>query len=83
MLHREINDNDIILVVDGNDILFFPCARDLRKEFRKFNADLVLAHAKFQHPDRALESLFPEAKEYDSGTAFPSLAARKFFEERR
>ncbi|KAK9804676.1 hypothetical protein WJX73_009187 [Symbiochloris irregularis] len=79
---REIPDDEIILVVDGNDILFFPCERDLRKELGKFKADLVLAHAKFQHPDYALESLFPPSMEFDS-QPFPNPEAKIFFEERR
>ena len=80
---RDLPDDEVILVVDSTDVLLMPCGRNLRQEFAKFNADIVVSSYPFQVPDRHKQFMFPPSVEYDKGTAFPSDTARKHFQGQR
>ena len=51
---RSLADDELILVVDGQDTAFLPCLRSLVDSFSVYNASLVFQATRFQQPDKGL-----------------------------
>ena len=51
---QSLRNEEIILVVDGQDVLCFPCARSLVDSFRVYNVSVLLQAARFQEPHHRL-----------------------------
>lgn len=56
--NKYINDEDIILFVDGYDVLINDSEKTIVERFLSFNADILFAAEKVCWPDRSLENKF-------------------------
>ena len=60
LCHRKVPPHQLVIWADSGDIVWLPCGRDLRRVFKDFGRDIVIASCPFQHPDRFKEELFPD-----------------------
>ena len=56
---RNVNDNDIIMFVDGYDVIINDNETELINRFKQFGADVVFGAEPLVWPDQSLEHEFP------------------------
>ena len=51
--------NDVVIIVDAHDVLFFPCSRDIVEEYHKLGADIIFGADYNAFPDNYSASYYP------------------------
>lgn len=76
---RDLPQEEVVLLVDSNDLLWLPCGRDLWSDFQGFHADIVLNSEEFQFPDRWKQPFFPDVPLVLPDVPFPNDGARNHY----
>ena len=57
---RNVDDRDIVMFVDGYDVIINDNQEELVKRFKQFGADVVFSAEPLIWPDSSIEDQFPE-----------------------
>mmetsp|Transcript_18874 Transcript_18874/g.57041 ORF Transcript_18874/g.57041 Transcript_18874/m.57041 type:complete len:204 (+) Transcript_18874:1174-1785(+) len=53
--------NDVVIIVDAHDVLFFPCKRDVVEDFHKLSVDILFGADYNAFPDNETAPYFPDS----------------------
>ena len=57
---NECRDNQIVMFVDANDVIFYDNPENIKKKFLGFNKNIVVSAEKNCAPDREINEYYPE-----------------------
>lgn len=57
---NECRDDQIVMFVDANDVIFFDNPENIKKKFLKFNKNIVMSAEMYCSPDKEISEYYPE-----------------------
>lgn len=57
---NECRDDQIVMFVDANDVIFYDNPENIKKNFLEFNKNIVISAEKYCWPDREISKYYPE-----------------------
>ena len=57
---NECRDDQIVMFVDANDVIFYDNQENIKKKFLEFNKNIVLSAEKYCWPDKEITEYYPE-----------------------
>lgn len=63
---RTVPPDDVVIILDAHDVLFFPCSRDIVEEFHKLPVDILFGADYNAFPDNDTAAYFPDTPRLQS-----------------
>ena len=57
---NECKDDQIVMFVDANDVIFYDNPENIKKKFLEFNKNIVVSAEKYCWPDKEITEYYPE-----------------------
>ena len=58
---RTVAPEDVVIIVDAHDVLFFPCNHDIVEEYHRMGADIIFGADYNAFPDNYSAPYYPES----------------------
>lgn len=58
---RTVAPEDVVIILDAHDVLFFPCKHDIVEEYHKMGADIIFGADYNAFPDNYSAAYYPES----------------------